>query len=666
MFRNVRVGTRVLAGFGFLGSAMALSAVVAIVGMGFINNTAASVYRDRVVPLQQLKRVADGYAVAIVDNTHKMRAHTVSLEQGEATIRAARRTIDSAWTAYTAHASTAEEQALVATVNGVSANANTAVDELLALLAKRDSVALVTFAEQRLYPAIDPVSEAIGKEIDLQVQLAGTAYASGASIFTMFRLLAIIGTVCLFLTALGIGRWTARYLSRGTGAIVGQLEALRTQAIPRVREGAVAMAAGNLDTPVAFEVTPLTVDGGDEIGRLAEGLNGVLEEVQAMAAAVERSRTTMRAVIREATAVVEAARRGALDHRADASMFDGAYRELTVGLNDTLGAVARPLTSASGVLTRIAGRDLTARMDDEGLAGDYRQMQQALNDAVEQLSRALAEVDLGIEQVSAGAEQVARGSQDLATGATRQASALEEISAGLTELDSLSTRNSSHASEARASAEETRESSQRGVKVMQELTQAMTEIRANAEATSKLLKTIDAIAFQTNLLALNAAVEAARAGEAGRGFAVVAEEVRALAGRTADASRETAAMIDGSLAATSRGVSLNESVLEQLQQIDARVAGVSEMVGEIAALSARQRDGVHHINDSVEQASLVTQSTAASSEESAAASEELSSQAALMLGTIRQFELPTKGGAGGGRPMARRAPALAEEPALPR
>jgi len=666
MFRNVRVGTRVLAGFGFLGSAMAVSAVVAIVGMGFINNTARSVYRERVVPLQQLKLVADGYAVAIVDNTHKMRAHTVSLDEGAATIRAARRTIDSAWTAYTASATTADEQTLVATVNAASANANAAVDELLALLSRRDSVALVSFAEARLYPAIDPVSEAISGLIDLQVQLAGTAYASGESIFKTFRLLAIIGTALLFLTALGIGRWTARYLSRGTGAIVDQLETLRTRAIPHVREGAVAMAAGKLDQAITLDAEPLHLDGGDEIGRLAEGLNGVLDEVQAMAAAVEQSRTTLQGVIREATAVVDAARRGALAHRADASSFDGAYRELVAGLNDTLGAVARPLTSASQVLTRMAERDLTARMDDAGLNGEYRQMQQALNEAVGQLSRALSEVDLGIEQVSAGAEQVARGSQDLATGATRQASALEEISAGLTELDSLSTRNSSHASEAQASAEETRQSSQRGVQVMHELTQAMTEIRANAEATSKLLKTIDAIAFQTNLLALNAAVEAARAGEAGRGFAVVAEEVRALAGRTADASRETAAMIDGSLAATARGVTLNESVLEQLQQIDARVAGVHEMVGEIAALSARQRDGVHHINASVEQASLVTQSTAASSEESAAASEELSSQAALMLGTIRQFELATKGTMGGGRPMARRAAVPVEETAAQR
>ena len=146
------------------------------------------------------------------------------------------------------------------------------------------------------------------------------------------------------------------------------------------------------------------------------------------------------------------------------------------------------------------------------------------------------------------------------------------------------------------------------------------------------------------MLALNAAVEAARAGEAGRGFAVVAEEVRALAGRTSEASRETAAMIERSLGATARGVALNESVLEQLRQIDTRVGHVSAMIGEIAESSTRQRDGVHQITAAVEQASQVTQGTAASSEESAAASEELSSQAALMLSTIRQFALDDESG----------------------
>ena len=644
MLRNVKVGTRVQAGFAFIGSAMVVSAAVAIGGMAMINNHARLVYNDRVIPMQELKFVADGYAVAIVDNTHKMRAGTVSIADGVATIKRSQLAIDSAWTSYTQHQLSADEKALAATAEATVKRANAAIEKLMAILARNDSAALVAFAEQELYPAIDPVSDALSKLIDVQVKVAAAEFADGESIYTMFRLAAIIGTCVLFLVALGIGRWTARYLSRGTGGLVAQLESLRSEQIPRLRQGAVAMADGDLATPIAFEAAPLPVDGGDEIGQLASGLNGVLDEMRSMAEAIERSRATLSAVIAQASAVVAAAREGALDHRANAAAFKGAYHDLTGGLNDTLAAVARPLTSASHVLTRVAARDLTVRMDEGSLAGDYRQMQTALNDAVAQLSRALSDVERGIEQVSTGSDQVARGSQDLANGATRQAAALEEISAGLTELDSLSRQSASSAGQATTSVEETRQSSRRGVEVMEELSAAILEIRANAEATSQLLKTIDSIAFQTNLLALNAAVEAARAGEAGRGFAVVAEEVRALAGRTSEASRETAAMIERSLGATARGVALNESVLEQLRQIDTRVGHVSAMIGEIAESSTRQRDGVHQITAAVEQASQVTQGTAASSEESAAASEELSSQAALMLSTIRQFALDDESG----------------------
>jgi methyl-accepting chemotaxis protein len=670
MLRNVKIGTRVLGGAAFVATAMAGSAAVAIGGMASINGHARSIYAERVVPLQQLKLVADGYAVAIVDNTHKVRAGNETIDDGIATIRRSRLTLDSAWAAYARHPHTEQEATLVSAAEVAAKRADVAVDTLLAILARGDLPSVARFADAELYPAIDPVSETISRLIDLQVTVAATEFAEGELVFRRFRLLAILGTTCLVLIALGVGASSARYLSQGTGRLVVQLDTLRATQIPRLRAGAVAMAEGELATPIAFDATALPSEGGDEIAQIARGLNAVVEEMRSMAGALERSRETLRAVITEATAVVAAARQGTLDHRADGQRFHGAYRDLAEGLNATLAAVARPLTAASRSLARVAGRDLTVRLDDDGLTGDYRHIQVALNDAVSQLQRALGDLERGIEQVSTGAEQVARGSEGLATGASRQAAALEEISAGLTELDALSSRSAASAGEATTSVDEARVSSRRGVEVMEELSGAITEIRGNAEATSELLKTIDSIAFQTNLLALNAAVEAARAGEAGRGFAVVAEEVGALAGRTSEASRQTAAMIEKSLGVTARGVALNEAVLAQLRQINAHVERVSGIIAAIAASSARQHEGVHSISGAIESAGLVTQGTAASSEESAAAAEELSSQAALMLSTIRQFVLVGGGDApessrlarvpanavpSGRRPLARRA-----------
>jgi methyl-accepting chemotaxis protein len=174
---------------------------------------------------------------------------------------------------------------------------------------------------------------------------------------------------------------------------------------------------------------------------------------------------------------------------------------------------------------------------------------------------------------------------------------------------------------------------------MQRLSQAITQIKTASDETAKIVKTIEEIAFQTNLLALNAAVEAARAGDAGKGFAVVAEEVRNLAMRSAEAAKDTAQRIDEAVSKASDGVTLNHEVLGKLQEIVEHVHKVSEVMGEIAASSAQQQDGVKQLNTAVDQLNQVTQQTAANAQEAASTAEELSSQAAEMQHMVGTFTL---------------------------
>jgi methyl-accepting chemotaxis protein len=178
---------------------------------------------------------------------------------------------------------------------------------------------------------------------------------------------------------------------------------------------------------------------------------------------------------------------------------------------------------------------------------------------------------------------------------------------------------------------------------MQKLSAAMDAIKKSADATAKIVKTIDEIAFQTNLLALNAAVEAARAGDAGKGFAVVAEEVRNLAMRSAEAAKNTANLIEESVRNADGGVQINEDVSRNLQEIRDQIKKVSDVMAEIAAASEQQSQGVDQITTAVEQMNTVTQQTAANAEESASAAQELSAQAEEMLGMVSHFKLTNSG-----------------------
>jgi methyl-accepting chemotaxis protein len=175
---------------------------------------------------------------------------------------------------------------------------------------------------------------------------------------------------------------------------------------------------------------------------------------------------------------------------------------------------------------------------------------------------------------------------------------------------------------------------------------AIGEIEKNAAETGRIIKVIDEIAFQTNLLALNAAVEAARAGEAGRGFAVVAQEVRNLAGRSAEAARDTAALIEQSVQSAKNGVDLSAHVAKSLDEVAAAVGQVNSMISEIAAASTNQAHGVSEVNSAVRQVDVVTQSNAAAAEESASASVEMAHQAQQLLVLVDDLQALVGGSSG--------------------
>ncbi|MBI4909197.1 MAG: hypothetical protein HY820_36595 [Acidobacteria bacterium] len=250
------------------------------------------------------------------------------------------------------------------------------------------------------------------------------------------------------------------------------------------------------------------------------------------------------------------------------------------------------------------------------------------------LRQVAIELAQGAVQVASAAGQVSSSSQSLAQGASTQAASLEETAASTEEINTMSRKNSENS---RMAAELMTTSHQKFVQANQSLdlsVAAMAEINTQSDKIAKIIKVIDEIAFQTNILALNAAVEAARAGEAGMGFAVVADEVRNLAQRCAQAAKDTAALIEESIAKSNTGKVKVDEVAAGIRAITLEAAKVKTLVDEVSLGSQQQARGIEQIGKSISRMDQVTQTTAANAEESASAAEELNAQSETLHGIV--------------------------------
>lgn len=396
---------------------------------------------------------------------------------------------------------------------------------------------------------------------------------------------------------------------------------------------------------------------------------------------------SLQELVNESKVLTDAAIKGNLGARGNEEKFKGGYKDIIAGVNNILDAVIEPIKEASQVLNEVANGNLKVKLIGD-YKGDHAVIKEALNNTIENISsyineisevltemangnlnisvtgnymgdfieiknslnriidsfnRILSDINSASEQVAAGSKQISDSAQELSQGSTEQASSTEQLTASLEEISAQTQQNAANANEANDTALIAKEVAMTGDEQMKQMLSSINDINEASGNISKIIKVIEEIAFQTNILALNAAVEAARAGQHGKGFAVVAEEVRNLAARSANAAKETTALIESSIRKSEDGNKIANKTAEALNKIVDAVTRAAGLVGEIAVASSEQAAGISQINQGIMQISQVVQINSTTSEECASASEELSSQAEILRDLVSKFKLKNTG-----------------------
>lgn len=533
--------------------------------------------------------------------------------------------------------------------------------------------------------AVDIVDQLIVLEseaMQVEVQASESAYVSGRTL-----------VILLLLGSLLVGVWLAvslvRSLNTGLSRLVGTAQqvqssgnfALRTELQRQDELGQVAQAFDSLLAELQTAIDQanrvlaavaagdfserIEVDFKGDLATLKEGVNSSAGSVnytmqalhQVMSALsefdfsarmsdrvsgdvkqqVDGSMVAMQTAVAEIQRVMQQVSEGDFESRIESDLA-GEMGELKGSINFSLDQLQEAINETSKVMGHQAEGDLAARMEGE-YQGTLADLKTSLNHSSANLSDTLSSVSATSNSVALMADNMAQASDDISERIQAQASSLEETAASMEELTSTVVENAEHAVQAQKLTEEAVDTSKATNRIVEQAVDAMAKVSESSQQMAEIIELIDAIAFQTNLLALNASVEAARAGEQGRGFAVVAAEVRTLAQKTADASKDIKELIEVNQERIERGSSFVGQSGEAMEQINQSMAEVAEFVESIARASTEQRSSIQQVSEAVNSMDNLTQQNAASVDQAADTSKLLNQEAQQLQQQVGQFKL---------------------------
>jgi methyl-accepting chemotaxis protein len=602
-FTNIKIGQRIGLCFALclaLAVAIGLSGIQAL---GRVQQGMETVYKDRVAPLNDLKVVADMYAVNIVDTSHKARNGNLTFSEANESVLKARETIEKSWAAYTATKMMPEEQKIIDELKPLMSAGDAAADSLLAIFKSGNKDRLAQFCAKDLYPAIDPISEKISSLVQLQLDVAKKEYQAGQAIYASSTRSAMTLLVMAILVASVLGFATVRSITRP---------------LSQITHVATGIAAGDVDHTVDHK-------SKDETGHLAESFRqmiGYLRENSDLAVAVSEGDLTVSA-----------------RPRSEADK-----------LGHSLSKMVRNLSSLVSSLQAKA-------VETEHASGQLSEAAAQTGQASQEIARTIEQVTHAVTESAQTSAQIAQGSESLAHEATSAAAAMERLELSIADVNQESAKQqlatdsaAEVAAQGEAAIQETVASMERIQRQVATSVQCVQDLGDKQEMIGDIVKAINDIADQTNLLALNAAIEAARAGEQGRGFAVVAEEVRKLAERSGEATREIGTLIEsvrsGVQAATEAmtatasevevGAQKSEMVGGALTQILKAIEGVRLAAQENSKSVQEMAVGAKSVTSAITSVASISQETAAGAEEMSASNEEMSAAAEQVSAAVEE------------------------------